>query len=111
MFFSDFIVIEDGNLFKGIVKVFVYFLDLWNFNDIEFVYGSVSIVGEDGIEFFLEIYGMINYVFNDEMGRNLKLNLLVIYSIEVLIFNIFIDVEGNFDVNVWFLDFKIGKWF
>lgn len=91
MFFGDFFVIEEGKLFRGIVKVFVYFIDLWNLDDIEVVYGSISIIGEDGFEFLLEIYGMVNYFFNDEMGNNLKLNLLIIYSIDVLIFNVFID--------------------
>lgn len=91
LFFSKFIVIIDGKLFNGIVKVFVYFMDLWNFDDIEVVYGSVSLIGEDGFEFLLVIFGMINYFFNDEMGNSLKINLLVIYSIDVLKFNIFVD--------------------
>lgn len=110
LFLSNFIVMEDGKFFSGIVKMFIYFMDFWNLDDIEVVYGSVSIVGEDGLEIFFEIYGMINYFFNDDLGNKLKLNLLVFYSIDVLIFNILIDEDGNFKVYVWVLNMKIGKW-
>lgn len=107
---SDSIVTEDGKPFKGIVKAFVHFMDPRNLNDIESVYGSVSTVGEDGIERPLETYGMISYVFNDEKGKNLKLNSPVTCSIDASTFNISIDGEGNSDVYAWFLDLKIGKW-
>lgn len=107
---SDSIVTESGKPFKGIVKAFVHFMDPRNLNDIESAYGSVSTVGEDGTEFPLETYGMISYVFNDEMGKNLKLNSPVTCSFDASTFNISIDGEGKSDVFAWFLDLKTGKW-
>lgn len=107
---SNSIVTEDGKPFSGIVKTSIHFLDPRNLDDIEAAYGSVSTVGEDGSEIPLETYGMINYLFNDDLGNKLKLNSPVSYSIDASTFNISIDEDGNSKVYAWFLDMKTGKW-
>lgn len=107
---SNSIVTEDGKPFSGIVKASVHFMDPRNLDDIEAAYGSVSTVGEDGSEIPLETYGMINYLFNDDLGNKLKLNSPVSYSIDASTFNISINEDGNSEVYAWFLDMKTGKW-
>lgn len=107
---SNSIVTEDGKPFSGIVKTSIHFMDPRNLDDIEAAYGSVSTVGEDGSEIPLETYGMINYLFNDDLGNKLKLNSPVSYSIDASTFNISIDEDGNSKVYAWVLNMKTGKW-
>lgn len=107
---SNSIVTKDGKPFSGIVKASVNFIDPRNLDDIESAYGSVSTVGEDGSEIPLETYGMIDYVFNDDLGNELKLNSPVTYSMDASVFNISIDENGNSEVYAWNLDMKTGKW-
>lgn len=107
---SNSIVTEDGKPFSGIVKASIHFMDPRNLNDIESAYGSVSTVGEDGSEVPLETYGMVNYLFNDDLGNKLKLNSPVTYSIDASTFNISIDENGNSEIYAWFLDRTTGKW-
>lgn len=107
---SNSIVTEDGKPFSGIVKASIHFMDPRNLDDIESAYGSVSTIGEDGSEIPLETYGMINYLFNDDLGNKLKLNSPVTYSIDASTFNISTDEYGNSDIFAWLLDRKTGKW-
>lgn len=107
---SNSIVTEDGKPFSGIVKASIHFMDPRNLDDLESAYGSVSTVGEDGSEIPLETYGMIDYIFNDDSGKELKLNSPLTYSIDASTFNISVDEYGNSEVYAWFLDMRTGKW-
>lgn len=107
---GDSFVTEDGKPFSGIVKASAHFIDPRNLDDIEAAYGSVSTIGEDGSELPLETYGMVNYLFNDEMGNNLKLNSPITYRIDASTFNISIDENGQSEIYAWYLDMKTGKW-
>lgn len=107
---GDSFVTEEGKPFRGIVKASAHFIDPRNLDDIEAAYGSISTIGEDGSELPLETYGMVNYLFNDEMGNNLKLNSPITYSIDASTFNVSIDQNGNSEIYAWYLDMKTGKW-
>lgn len=107
---SKSIITKDGKQFSGMVKASVHFMDPRNLDDIEAAYGSVSSIGEDGSELPLVTFGMVNYLFNDEMGNSLKINSPVTYSIDASKFNISIDEHGKSEVYAWYLDMKTGKW-